>query len=497
MSFFEELKRRNVFRVGIAYVLLGWVVLQAADFALDLIDAPNWIIQAMFIIGLAGLPIALFFSWAFEITPEGIKREEDVDRSQSMTSATGRRLDRAVIVLLVLAVVALLLDRQLGTRTSIPEPATAAATTESEPSKSESTTSPAPSIAVLPYRDMSANQDQAYFGEGIAEELLNGLVKLEGIEVASRTSTFALAAEDLPIPQLAERLDVAHVLEGSVRTSGNAVRVTAQLIEVSTDKHLWSDTFDGSLDDIFRIQDEITTQILDELQIQLAGADPASAADALTDNAEAYRLYLQGRALWRQRTASGLNAAIEMFLEAVDLDPNFHQAWSNLAVAYSNLPEYDLSADWAESIAASEAAADRALAIDPGATEALAVKAQSAELSCDFVEATRLLQAAIASNPREPTPHHWYANQLQWLGHTARAREEIDRAFELDPLISAVVAVSALLHVTTGEFDKALTQARDAQRLGHEIARTVEQYALYFRGDITEMAQESRDGLLT
>ena len=239
MSFFNELKRRNVFRVGIAYILLGWVVMQAADFALDLIDAPNWIIQALFIIGLAGLPIALFFAWAFEVTPEGIKREKEVDRSASITPQTGRKLDRAIIVFLAAAVVFLLLKPMWQERQ------TDSAEVTATPSSTGDTNAEAPrptdkSVAVLPFVRLSSGEDDEFFADGLTEEILNALAQLPELQVTARTSSFSFKGQDTPVNEIAAELGVRHVVEGSVRRAGDRIRVTAQLIRAEDGINLWS-----------------------------------------------------------------------------------------------------------------------------------------------------------------------------------------------------------------------------------------------------------------
>ncbi len=315
---------------------------------------------------------------------------------------------------------------------------------------------------------MSAAQDQAYFAEGIAEELLNALVKVEGLDVASRTSAFSLAGENLDIPAIAARLGVDHILEGSIRTSGQQVRVTAQLIEVSKDIHLWSETYNGSLDDIFKIQDEITSQITDALKIQLGSEDWIPSSDLLTSNSEAYQLYLRGRHLWRQRNAVSLKQAIQLFSDAVALDPEFHQAWSNLAVARVNLPDYDRSVSTEESFEHALEAADRALEIYPHSTEALLIRANYSESRCDIVNSARLYEKAIAFNPQDPTAHHWYAIMLTITGRTALALEHIQTARRIDPLISAVISIEAEIYRTMGDY----TQAE-------ELFRTASAYGIY------------------
>jgi TolB-like protein/Tfp pilus assembly protein PilF len=458
MSFFEELKRRNVFRVGIAYGVAAWVLLQVADLVLENINAPDWVIQAMML--MVGL-----IAWAYEMTPEGIKKEADVDRSQSVTGDTGRKMDRIIIGFLVIAV-AVLLYRQTGVQPVV-EP-TFEATQETLSSEAANITAETDrkSIAVLPFRDMSAAGDQAYFGEGIAEELLNSLVKINGLKVASRTSAFSLAGENLDIPSIAERLDVAHILEGSIRTSGQQVRVTAQLIDVSEDVHLWSETYDGSLNDIFKIQDEITSKITAAMKVQLGETQLLATSDLLTSNAEAYQLYLQGRHLWRQRNGPALLQAQKLFERAVELDPEFHQAWSNLAVVYLNLPDYDSSFDTEEEFDRGLVAANRALDIEPNSTEALIIKAEYQMFHCQIADGARLYEQAIASNALDPTAHHWYSITLAAAGHLEKALQHIQLARAIDPLISAVIATEATLHRDSGDYDTARTMHREAAALG-------------------------------
>ncbi len=343
MNFLSELKRRNVFRVGIAYAVACWLLLQIVDLVLENINAPDWVMQVFMLALAVGFPIAMIVAWAFEVTPDGVKLQKNVDRSRSINRQTGHQLNRGIIMILSIAIVFLLTDKFRDQIFGDPD------TSEV---KSENTTittgdvelvDSKTSIAVLPFRDMSAAQDQAYFGEGIAEELLNALVKVDGLDVASRTSSFSLTGENLDIPAIAARLGVDHILEGSIRTSGQQVRVTAQLIEVNKDVHLWSETYDGSLDDIFKIQDEITNKISTALKLQLGSENMVPSAELLTSDAEAYQMYLQGRQLWRQRSAASLKEAIRLFSNAVELDPGFHRAWSNMAVAYLNMPDYDRS----------------------------------------------------------------------------------------------------------------------------------------------------------
>ena len=257
MSLFEELKRRNVIRVGIAYVVIAWLIAQVADLALDNFEAPGWIIKTILLLLALGLPLALFFAWAFELTPEGIRRESQVDRGESIAGTTGRRLDRTIIALLV-ALVAIMGFQQLAPRLGTPE-ASAGGGNDAGPIP----------IAVLPFADLSAAGDQEYLGDGVAEEILNVLAGIDGLKVTSRTSAFAFKGQNRPIPEIAGILGVSHIVEGSIRKQDDRVRITAQLIDVSDDSHVWSDTYDSDLSDIFRLQDTIASQISAALSASL------------------------------------------------------------------------------------------------------------------------------------------------------------------------------------------------------------------------------------
>jgi TolB-like protein/Tfp pilus assembly protein PilF len=480
MSFFKELKHRNVFRVGVAYLVACWLMLQIVDLVLENINAPDWVMQVFMLALAVGFPIAMIVAWAFEMTPDGVKLHKNVDPATSINRHTGHQLNRGIIVILSMAIVLLLTDRYRDQLFGAAEPEKGSGsispvvqsiTETSGNEKLNLTPFPQPvddkkSIAVLPFRDMSAARDQAYFGEGIAEELLNALVKIPGLEVASRTSAFSLAGENLDIPAIAARLGVDHILEGSIRTSGQQVRVTAQLIEVSKDVHLWSETYDGSLNDIFKIQDEITGQIAEAMKVQLGGESAVSSAELLTSNAEAYQLYLQGRHLWRQRSAASLKEAIRLFKMAVELDPGFHRAWSNMALAYVTLPTYDRTYAVEESFEQSLVAADMALSISPQSAEALLIKAGYNKSQCSISDAAHLYETAIAEDPGDPTVHHWYAILLLTTGHVGQALEHIEIAKNLDPLIAAIHASEADIYTALGDYAQAEKSKRVAASMG-------------------------------
>jgi len=470
VGIFEELKRRNVIRVGIAYVLAAWVLLQIIDFALEVIAAPDWILQVFVLAAVVGLPVFLIFAWVFEMTPDGIKRESDIDRDSSITPVTGRKLDRVIIVFLSLAVAILLADRFYhsdSTQMPANPPPTVAVKSKSansepgppEPAMAGAAKTPdGRSVAVLPFVNMSADADQEYFSDGISEELLNVLVRVEGLRVPSRTSSFTFKGSDKNVTEIGRELQVEHVLEGSVRKSGNRIRVTAQLIDVDTDTHLWSETYTRELDDIFAVQDEIAQAIVGALKITLSGDQQQSLASHSTRNVEAYNKYLLGRHLWNQRTVWTLQAAVVPLLEAVELDPDYDQAWAALADTYALIPEYG-AGSIAEYVTLGIEAAERALSINPDSARALTALAYIRFMyEFEHDEALADFQRAIELEPGYATAHQWYGELLAVLRRTDEAIEQLDIAARLDPLSAVISQVKAWLLWGAGDFEEAQRQ---------------------------------------
>jgi len=338
MSFFQELKRRNVVRVGIAYVLISWVLLQGADFALDLIDAPNWVIQALFLLAALGLPGVLIFAWVFEMTPEGLKREKEIDRSRSVTPQTGRKLDRVIIVFLVLAVAALLAERLLNPPEAAPAgpgavtAQTPAAEIPDAPASAVQATG-RQSVAVLPFVAMSNGPDDGYFADGLTEEILNALAQLPELLVTARTSAFTFKNQEVPVQEIAARLGVDHIVEGSVRRSGDRLRVTAQLIRASDGFHVWSNNYDSSSADTIAVQEDIAEKIAVALDVVLdEHRRELMQRNGLRD-VEAFIAFQRGRELYEQahtgseRTSAGLKQANRYFEEVLQRVPDFSPAW--------------------------------------------------------------------------------------------------------------------------------------------------------------------------
>ncbi len=314
MSFFAELKRRNVIRVGIAYAVVGWLLAQVSEIAFDAFDAPAWVLKSVLFVLVLGLPLALFFAWAFELTPEGLKLEKHVDRSKSITGQTGRKLDFIIIGVLVIAVALLLVDRFLISESSAPSDEIIATETQS--------------IAVLPFVNMSDDKD--YFADGLSEELLNMLAKIPELKVAGRTSSFAFKGRNDDLRAIGVALGVATVLEGSVRRSGERLRITAQLVKVDDGFHLWSESYDRQMADIFDIQDDVAKAIIRELQIHLVPQ-----ASRPTPNPAAYALYLEALPhIAANDQEDTFNIVLELLDRALALDPEFAKAHEAKAMAY-------------------------------------------------------------------------------------------------------------------------------------------------------------------
>lgn len=420
MSLFQELKRRNVFRVSIAYAIVAWLILQILDVAVPILDIPDWVGKAVLLVVALGFPIVLVFAWAFELTPEGLKFERDVDRSQSITPTTGRKLDFMIIGVLVIALVLFSLDKFHW------------------PADSGSPEMQKRSIAVLPFINMSGDPEQLYFSDGISEEILNALVRVEGISVASRTSSFNFRNHEQSIPEIAEALGVLFVLEGSVRKSGNQVRITAQLIDAEHDRHLLSESYDRELVNIFVIQSEIANAITSAIHGELGiDSDIKVQVKTLTENMSAYDLYLKGSIAFSHRAVQqDLIDSMNWLEQAVAIDPQFAVAWEALSATYSAIPVWRVTdRTFEEYLQLSNDAADRALGIDPDLALARAVRASNLTSSPPYrqVEAIHEFERALELDPTNTTALHWYGTSLALLGFIEEGLAAQRRCLDIDP----------------------------------------------------------------
>jgi len=492
LSFFEELKRRNVFRIAIGYIITAWLLLQVVDLALDNINAPDWVMQVFMLAMAIGFPLAVFFAWAFEMTPEGLKRESEVDRSQSITTQTGKKLNTVIFAVMALALGYFAYDKFVlsANRDAALIEATTQAVFDQAADENASTESDN-SIAVLPFVNMSADADNEYFSDGISEELLNVLAKVSSLRVASRTSAFAYKGKELPVSEIARQLQVANVLEGSVRKSGDRVRITAQLIDGRSDKHLWSETYERQLDDIFDIQEEISNAIVDALKVALNVNDQqaVSRAQRPTVNTRAYELYLQGRYLWRQRKEENIRAAIGLFEQAITLDPEFAVAYEALAAAHGSLSSWS-NVTGEEALENAVPYAEKALQLDPMLSEARAIIAESYGVKFQWARLVEQYAIALKNTPNNPTVIQWYAEIMHNLGYVDLALETALRAYETDPTSPVVNNVIVYIAVSAEQDEIALKHWKIASDLGvSEAANRNVASLLIKRGEIDRLME--------
>ena len=459
MGFVAELKRRNVFRVAIAYAVVAWLILQVGEVLAPALRLPEWINSALAFFLVLGFPLAILFAWAFEMTPEGLKFERDVDRTKSITDMTAKKVDRMIIVVLVAAVAFFAFDKFVldpSRDAELVQAATEAAIAEQPVERS--------SIAVLPFADLSPEGDQEYFSDGIAEEILNVLVRVDELNVASRTSSFGFKGQEaLGIPVIAEKLRVRHVLEGSVRKAGDAVRITAQLIDAQTDAHLWSETYDRTLtvESIFEIQDEIAQAIVRQLGVVLE--EKTVRAD--TENLDAYELYLKAHKTFIERgDILAVGSAIDLFEQTVALDPSFARALAGLAAAYAVAPSWGVTDR--DYLTLSTDTANRAIELDGSLAMGWAVLGYTAKLRKNYEEALRGYEKAVEINPKEPTAWLWRGILHNVLGYFNRAASDIDRCLDLDPFYANCLRHRARVALFSGDDEYAMELIERAMLLG-------------------------------
>ena len=444
-SVFAELKRRNVYRAAAFYAAVAWLLVQIATQVFPFFDFPNWSVRLIVVAAIVGFPFVLLFSWFYEVTPEGLKLEREVDRTESITRRTGKKLDRWIIATLGLAVVLLLADKFV-----LHKDANAVA-------------SPIPdkSIAVLPFVDMSADKDQEYMSDGLAEELLNLLAKIPALHVTSRTSAFSFKGKNVGIADIARRLNVAHVLEGSVRKSGSKLRITAQLIDARTDTHLWSETYDRTLEDIFAVQDEIATAVVAQLKVRLLGTTPRTQET----NPKAYALYLQARLLARQGTARSIEQSIAAHQQALAIDPSYAAAWVGLAGNYLSQANKGIK-PIDESYRLAREAIDKALAIDPDFAPAYrSLSRIASDYDGDLVAAARHVERALALEPTDVDGISAAASLADSLGRPKVGLELNRYAVAHDPLNAARHGAVAYDLVRLGRLDEGIASYRTALSL--------------------------------
>jgi serine/threonine-protein kinase len=441
-SFFSELKRRNVYKVAVAYAVVGWLIIQISSTIFPTFHVPEWVLQTLVVIVAIGFPIALVLAWAFELTPDGIVRADEVDPDKSIIRKMGRKFTALIIVVAVIAA-GLLAFQLLRSKSAVTAP--------SARSMGVVSIIPEKSIAVLPFVDMSQTKDQEYFCDGISEELLDALAKVEGLRVVARTSSFAFKGKNADVSEIAQKLGVRNVLEGSLRRDGNRIRISAQLIDARDGFHLWSETYDRELKDLFAMQDELTGAIVNALKIKLVVALPVNKKP----NTEAHDLDLKGRFFLNRRD---MKRAIDYFQQALAKDPNDALAYAGLSEAHVVLA-VRLSVAPRETMPNAKEAALHALAIDDALSEAHASLAYVTFFyDWDWPAAEREFKRAIELNPNNADAHHWYSHYLMAQGRIEESLSQSKRALELSPFDVLMNSHLAWHYLYARQNDQALDQ---------------------------------------
>jgi TolB-like protein/tetratricopeptide (TPR) repeat protein len=434
-TFLQELKRRNVIRMAGLYLVGAWLLVQVASTLFPAFNVPDGALRGLVIVLALGFVAALVFSWIYELTPDGLKRDAEVPPDRSIGAQTGRRMDRMIIAVLALALVyvapaTIVLSKRHEDLAVATATAPAAAAT------------PAPddnSIAVLPFVDMSQAKDQEYFSDGLSEELLNQLAQVPQLRVIARTSSFSFKGKEIPIADIARALNVAHVLEGSVRKSGNTLRITAQLIRTSDSSHLWSNTYDRSLDDVFKVQDEISREVVSALKLQLL---PEKLPDNTqhTKNPAAYEQYLLGKEAARTGGRAAVEAALAAFRRAVALDPNYSNAVAQVGNQYGSMTDFqDTPAQREAMIDRSITTATKAIEIAPDLPDGYSVRgSQRFRLRWDWQGAQADIARALELDPNRAVTLVQNSYELSALGRHDEAIAQARKATSLDPLSDEV-----------------------------------------------------------
>ncbi len=453
MKILGELKHRNVYRIAMAYIVAAWVLMQAGYVAVEYFLAPAWVMGLVLTFLIAGFPIALYFTWSYAITTDGIRKESDVAKYEHLTRKTGHKLDYITMALLAVIVGMVALEQYMPTPPGAEELAkTAQPAVEPVPEPVIEQNS----IAVLPFVNMSADPSQDYFSDGLSEELLNVLTHVEGLKVASRTSSFAYKNDGRNIREIARSLRVANILEGSVRKSGDRLRITAQLIDTSNDRHLWSDSYDREMTDIFEIQAEIANAIVAALTKELGVGLQSVSVDSATSNLDAYDLYLKARELFIAR--KNLPTSWELLDQTVQMDPQFVRAWEALAAVRSVATSW-FPGDGIDHESLALIAARRALELDPDLSMAYAVIGLIHQKTGEgYAGAIRNFDIALENDPKNATAWLWRGITLKDMGYIEKAVADFEQCLVIDPayLICSQYLATGLLGI--GKIEAAIRQ---------------------------------------
>ena len=461
-NFFAELKRRNVYKVAVAYAVVGWLVVQVSSTVLPTFHAPEWVVQTLMVLVALGFPIALVIAWAFELTPEGLKRTEDVDpfdsRSGQVLAAQANRKSHAwiyvVIVGVLLSVGLFFVGRYTAQNT------TGAVRTES----------PEKSIAVLPFDNATRNADTEYLSDGIAEALINSLTELQQLKVIARSTAFRYKGKQIDPQGVGRELNVRTVLMGVVRQAGDRLNVQVDLVDATTGSQLWGQEYERKLADVIAVKQALVREVTEKLRLKLTGEQQQRLTQRDTTNPEAYQFYLRGRYYWNKRTAENLTKAMEQFQQAADKDPNYALAYVGLGDSYVLLENY-AGTPANETLPKAKSFAERALQIDNSLAEAHTSLGYVYNNLWQWKEAEDEFKRAIELNPNYPTAHHWYSLYLLDAGRVAEAKAEIKRAHELDPLSLIIGTTLTYAYLAEGDANFAIAQSKKVVDLDPSFPR--------------------------
>jgi len=449
-NFFAELKRRNVYKVAVAYIVGGWALSQGIAQVFPVFDVPIWAIRLIVLLIIIGFPVAIVLAWAFELTPEGLKRTEDVD---PIVAARAPKKQVWIYVVAIGAALSIALFF-LGRYTAH--------------SSDNASNLPAKSIAVLPFENLSDDKNTVYFSDGITEEILNALAQIPNLKVAARRSAFQFKGNDLDLRKIGQVLGVAHILEGSLQKAGDQVRINVQLVDVQNGLQAWSEKYDRKLDNVFAVEDEIAKAIATRLRVQLTGGAGQPLVVDSTNNPQAHELYLRGLTLLAAR-GPGLIEARNSFQKAVDLDAGYAQAWAALAITDLVLPSYGLE-PFETSLPRGEAAAQRALSLDPNTAAAHVAVGIANTSRARWPEADRAFRRGLVLAPGDAEAVNQYAQFLATVGQLEAALHEIERAQQLDPLSPIIGVIHAGALATLKRDDAAEAQIKNVLAAHPEFA---------------------------
>jgi adenylate cyclase len=487
-NFFAELRRRNVYKVAITYAVVAWLLIQAASILLPTFEAPSWVMKAFVVFLALGFGLVVFISWAFEATPEGLKRTEDVPQDMAAKLPTWSRRKFAMFIIGIAVIAAGLLAFNLWRNQSAATPRNTASAARTEAA--------AKSIAVLPFVNMSADKNDEYLSDGVSEELITALSKITGLQVKARTSSFAFKGKNEDIQKIGELLHVSHLLEGSVAKAGNKLRITAQLIQASDGNHEWSDTYDREMQDIFAVRSEVAQQVASTLKVRLLGEERKQLEKKPTENLEAYNLYRQGRFYADKLSEEGMSKALPFFQQAIEKDPRFALAYAGMA------DNYVLAADAIipprEAFSKAKEAALKAIELDDSLAEAHAsLGFIQYHYDWDWAAAEQELRRAITLNPQSAQSYTLYTHFLAGMGRYEEASKYGARALELDPLSVSNYWFLGWGAIHAGRYDEAISQFSKAIELdpNNPWTRWFLGRAYLFSGNPKRAIEEMETGL--